>query len=71
MKLKKLNPFEGQGKRSVFCPHYSKCLDFVIGKSWIYWDCSKCEQRINNEEDSGILRKQDYSIAYYELSRGT
>jgi hypothetical protein len=71
MKVKTMNPFEGRGKRSVFCPYYSECLDLVIGKSWIQWDCSKCEQRFNNEEESGILRTVDYSIAYYELLRET
>ncbi len=71
MKMKTMKPFEGLGERHVFCHYYSGCLDLSIRKKWPRWDCSKCRQRSNNEEERGILRRVDHSIAYYELSRET
>jgi hypothetical protein len=64
----KTNPSPKRGKRNIFCPYYSGCLDTVIRKRWSHWNCSKCEQRANREAEPEIPLNVNYSIAYYELS---
>lgn len=64
-----LNPSQRQGKRNVFCPYYSECLDFAIRNGWMQWSCTKCRERFNKEAEPELLTNVSYSIAYYELSR--
>lgn len=64
----KISPTPRRGKRNIFCPHYSGCLDMVIRKRWMYWNCTKCEQQSNREAEPEIPLNVNYSIAYYELS---
>ena len=40
-------PTPRHGRRNTFCPHYSSCLDFVIGCSWEAWNCSQCPFKAN------------------------
>lgn len=64
----KNNPIPRMGKRNIYCPYYSGCLDVVIRKNWAYWNCTKCEERANREAEPEIALNVNYTIAYYELS---
>ncbi len=65
------NPTPKRGKRNIFCPYYSNCLDTVIRKRWSHWNCMKCDQVSNREAEPEIPLNVNYSIAYYELSTKT
>jgi hypothetical protein len=64
-----MNPFQRQGKRNVFCPYYSECLDVVVKKGWMYWSCAECEHRSNREAEPDILDIVNHSVAWYDLSK--
>ncbi|PKN63909.1 MAG: hypothetical protein CVU57_17240 [Deltaproteobacteria bacterium HGW-Deltaproteobacteria-15] len=68
MKGKAINPSYRRGKRNVFCRFYSKCLDAVIRKGWMHWNCAECEHRFNKEAAPEFPLNVNYSIAYYEVS---
>jgi hypothetical protein len=63
----KTNPTPKRGKRNIFCPFYSTCLNTAIREQWSRWNCAKCEQRANREGEPEISLNVNYSIAYYEL----
>lgn len=63
-----MNPSNSRGKRNLFCPSYSQCLDHVIDMGWMDWNCSKCEQRHDKETDLEIPLSVNHHIAYYEIS---
>ena len=52
----------------MFCRFYSKCLDVVIRKGWMHWNCAECEHRFNKEAAPEFPLSVNYSIAYYEVS---
>jgi hypothetical protein len=62
------NPTQKRGKRNIFCPFYSDCLNTVIRKRWSHWNCMKCEERTNRQAEPEIPLNVNYSIAYYELA---
>ncbi len=66
MKEKMIHPCRRRGRRNVFCPSYSKCLDLVIGKGWRTWNCAKCDQRF--DEEAEIPLNVNDQIPYYEVS---
>lgn len=63
-----LNPSPRRGRRNVFCPSYSECLDNAIGEGWTHWNCSRCEQRFNREAEPEISLSVNHHVAYYEIS---
>lgn len=62
------NPAPKRGRRNIFCPYYSDCMDTVIKKRWSNWNCGKCEQRSNRSEPE-IPLNVNYTIAYYKPAR--
>ena len=68
MEARTMNPSPKRGRRNVFCPHYSECLDLVIRNGWMHWNCSSCDHRFNREAEPEIPLNVKYSVAYYELS---
>ena len=70
----KANPIPNQGKRNIYCPYYSDCLDYAIKFSWESWDCSQCphkfiEQLLNEYEYQGNLPDPYYDLPP-NLARG-
>jgi hypothetical protein len=39
------NPICKRGKRNIYCPLYSHCLDHAINHVWEHWSCSQCSYR--------------------------
>jgi hypothetical protein len=62
------NPAPKRGKRNIFCPFYSDCLNTAIRKRWSHWNCMKCGERTNRQAEPEIPLNVNYSIAYYELA---
>jgi hypothetical protein len=29
--------------RTLKCPHYRECLNFVVKQGWLGWSCVRCE----------------------------
>ncbi len=63
-----LNPAPRKGKRNVFCPHYSDCLNTAVLRQWSHWNCADCDHRANREAEPEIPLHVNYGIAYYELT---
>lgn len=61
------NPKQKRGKRNVFCNYYNKCLDHVIKRSWMDWDCSSCPQYSNQQQSIEILTTANDSLDVHEL----
>jgi hypothetical protein len=67
-KVKKFGPGSKQGKRNIFCPFYSQCLDFAIQQQWLSWNCRNCEHMLNESAKADILAGREDSIPYYEVA---
>jgi hypothetical protein len=39
------NPICKRGKRNIYCPLYSNCLDHAVNQFWQHWSCSQCSYR--------------------------
>ena len=63
----KFSPGNKEGKRNIFCPYYSECLDFVVQEQWLSWNCKSCEHRLNESAKTEILAGREDSIPYYEV----
>ncbi|MBN2124883.1 MAG: hypothetical protein JW821_11360 [Deltaproteobacteria bacterium] len=61
------HPVHRKGDRNPFCPHYSRCLDHAVSKSWNYWDCSECRFRGSREGGLELSHYLDDSMPYYDL----
>ena len=71
MKKYKPNPIPDQGSRNIFCPNYSACLDKVIKKGWMSWDCRPCGERFNQTARPEFALTVNHSIAYYDSTAGS
>jgi hypothetical protein len=63
----KANPVCRPGQRNIYCPYYSKCLDYVSGSEWEFWDCSCCPnitKRCSATKDNETTFAQN--IAFYD-----
>lgn len=60
----KCKPVCKKGDRNVFCRYYGDCLNYVIKKSWEYWDCGRCLHRLNQEGKPEIQLTVSESIEY-------
>ena len=52
----------------MFCDFYSACLDSVIERSWMNWNCTRCEHRFTQAAMPEAELNVNHSIAYYEIS---
>jgi len=63
----KANPIAEKGERNIFCPFYSKCLDYAINFFWKFWSCTQCPHRLTE-----AIREYEYPTTgadlYCELS---
>jgi hypothetical protein len=60
------NPGLKGGKRNIFCPHYSECLDFVVREQWISWGCKDCSHRFNESGRAELQNALEHLVPYYE-----
>lgn len=63
----KVSPGRKGGKRNIFCPYYSECLDFVIKEQWVSWGCKDCAQRFNESGRAELQNCIEHSVPYYEV----
>lgn len=63
-----LNPVEKHGKRNVYCPHYSLCLDHAIQKGWQYWDCGACPKKDLRRPLEGTGEATTQAFEYHGLA---
>ena len=61
------NPTYKKGERNIFCPHYCKCLDFAIYKSWEFWACFDCSQKTNQQPINEYPCTRNDSVLYHSL----
>ena len=71
MKKSRPNPTPDQGSRIVFCPCYSDCLNRVIKRGWMSWNCQLCGERLNQAARPELALTGDHSVAYYEFAAGS
>ena len=67
-RVTEFNPGLKGGKRNIFCPHYSECLDFVIREQWISWGCKDCLHKFNESGRAELEPRIDQGVPYYEVS---
>ncbi len=61
--MSKKRPFAAKkGRRNVYCPHYTGCLDLAIIKNWFGFSCARCSWR-EVQETPEVL----YLGGYYRL----
>ena len=63
----KLNPVYKKGKRNAFCPHYRRCLDNAVKKSWDYWDCSKCLHKQSRDPGLDAFSAVNDAVTFFHL----
>ena len=65
-------PVRGQGKRRLFCPYYSGCLDIAAKGNWESFNCQKCPQyyslsrQYTNSNGGGMMGKMEEAAAIAE-----
>lgn len=64
---REFNPGRKGGRRNIFCPHYSECLDLVIQKQWMSWGCRDCGHRFNESGRAELQSGTENAVPYYEL----
>jgi hypothetical protein len=62
-----LTPARKGGRRNIFCPHYSECLDLVIQKQWMSWGCRGCRHRFDESGRAELQCGTEHAVPYYEL----
>jgi hypothetical protein len=62
-----LNPMQRQGKRNVYCPYYSLCLDHAVQKGWQYWDCDECLKKDVRKPLEGAGEAPTQAFEYHGL----
>ena len=69
--MKKYRPTKNnEGGRNLFCSHYSHCLDYAIKKAWDSWNCTRCDFKNKQCEQSAGMPVYSEDIAYYEFGEG-
>jgi hypothetical protein len=63
----KFNPGRCGGKRNIFCPYYSVCLDFAVQEQWVSWGCKDCEHRFNESGRAELQSGREHAVVYYEV----
>lgn len=61
------NPIHRDGTRNALCPHYRKCLDMAVKKSWSYWDCDECGHKDTIDPEFNIEGTLRNPVTYYDL----
>ncbi len=62
-----LNPMHKKGDRNIFCPHYCKCLDHAIHKSWEFWACAECQHKRDTQSFEDFSFTHSEQILYHSL----
>lgn len=61
------NPVFKKGDRNLFCPNYCQCLDFAIMKSWDFWACVDCRQKMNVQVFDDYPATNSETVLYHTL----
>lgn len=61
------SPSHKKGDRNIFCPHYCKCLDIAITKSWEYWACFDCKFKESRQYLDDYPFTNSDTVLYHSL----